>query len=169
MVRLYRYFETESSIFLLLEHATGDKLWNYASPYLRQQRVASIKQELASSLKSSTVSHQSQRSRSGSSRSGRGADDAPIPTANIPEQVQEVNETPQADLAEEFETNDASSISSMEEKIATSPEIASSYVNLLDACGEPVEGRSVFQDGDPSTKRLSDANLNDLVQSMCKL
>ena len=34
MVRLYRYYETSSAIYLLLQHATGGHLWSYVSGYL---------------------------------------------------------------------------------------------------------------------------------------
>lgn len=36
MVRLYRYYETSSAIYLLLQHATGGHLWSYVSGYLNQ-------------------------------------------------------------------------------------------------------------------------------------
>ncbi len=36
MVNLLRFYETDSSIYLLLQHATGGKLWNYISGYLQQ-------------------------------------------------------------------------------------------------------------------------------------
>ncbi|XP_064623256.1 ribosomal protein S6 kinase delta-1-like [Lineus longissimus] len=36
MVRLYRFYETDCSIHLLLQHASGGKLWNYISSYLNQ-------------------------------------------------------------------------------------------------------------------------------------
>ncbi len=34
MVELLRFYETDSAIFLLLQHASGGKLWNYISGYL---------------------------------------------------------------------------------------------------------------------------------------
>lgn len=37
MVKLVRFYETEYSIFLVLELAPGGKLWNYVSSYLNQQ------------------------------------------------------------------------------------------------------------------------------------
>ena len=36
MVNLLRFYETEASIYLLLQHASGGKLWNYISGYLHQ-------------------------------------------------------------------------------------------------------------------------------------
>ena len=36
MVNLFRFYETEASIYLLLQHASGGKLWNYISGYLHQ-------------------------------------------------------------------------------------------------------------------------------------
>ena len=36
MVNLLRFYETEVSIYLLLQHASGGKLWNYISGYLHQ-------------------------------------------------------------------------------------------------------------------------------------
>lgn len=165
MVRLYRYFETESSIFLLLEHATGGKLWNYASPYLQQQREATGKHELANSLKSSTVSRQSQRSRSGSTRSGRGLKDdvfiaAEAFTEAFTEDVSQLEDMPKDAIPGD---PDAASVSSLEGKLVTSPEVSSSYVNLLDACGEYVTGGGPLGDGETLPQRLSDSNLNDLV------
>ncbi|XP_074645904.1 ribosomal protein S6 kinase delta-1-like [Tubulanus polymorphus] len=38
MVQLYKFYETESSLYLLLQHATGGKLWSYISAYLLLQR-----------------------------------------------------------------------------------------------------------------------------------
>ncbi|CAH1792119.1 unnamed protein product [Owenia fusiformis] len=34
MVEIYKFYETESSIYLLLHHASGGKLWSYVSAYL---------------------------------------------------------------------------------------------------------------------------------------
>ena len=36
MVELLRFYETEASVYLLLQHASGGKLWNYISGYLHQ-------------------------------------------------------------------------------------------------------------------------------------
>ena len=36
MVELLRFYETEASIYLLLQHASGGKLWNYIIGYLHQ-------------------------------------------------------------------------------------------------------------------------------------
>nr|XP_054758688.1 ribosomal protein S6 kinase delta-1-like [Lytechinus pictus] len=164
MVRLYRYFETESSIFLLLEHATGGKLWNYASPYLKQQKEATGRQELANSLKSSTLSRQSQRSRSGSTRSGRGLkDDVFSPAEAVEEATTQVEDT--SDTSHDPDAHaDAASVGSIEGKLIPSPAVSGSYVNLLDACGEYVTGGEHLGDGETIPhKRLSDSNLNDLV------
>lgn len=39
MVRLHKFFLTDSAIYLLLQHATGDRLWTYVSGYLHQQQL----------------------------------------------------------------------------------------------------------------------------------
>lgn len=36
MVGLYKFYETDSAIYLLLQHATGGKLWTYVSAYIQQ-------------------------------------------------------------------------------------------------------------------------------------
>lgn len=36
MVNLLRFYETDASIYLLLQHASGGKLWNYISGYFQQ-------------------------------------------------------------------------------------------------------------------------------------
>ncbi|XP_071486454.1 ribosomal protein S6 kinase delta-1-like [Diadema antillarum] len=171
MVRLYRYIETESTIFLLLEHATGGRLWDYASPYLQQAKDSKLRQGVGESLKSSSTSRQTQRSRSSSciSRKGGGAgilaagDEG---TSSDPRSVisggTELGELTQS--AQEHEVNDdAAFVGSLDEKLTTPSDIASSYVNLLDACGEKVDSGSAFVDENVNPKRLSDANLNDLV------
>ena len=38
MVRLHRFYETETALYLVLQHATGGKLWNYVSGFLNQQQ-----------------------------------------------------------------------------------------------------------------------------------
>ncbi|XP_033106614.1 ribosomal protein S6 kinase delta-1-like [Anneissia japonica] len=69
MVQLCRYFETENAIYLVLEHATGGKLWDYASGYLRQEEDVICKQSTNSvdcSIGSRTSSRTSKRSRGNS-------------------------------------------------------------------------------------------------------
>ena len=36
MVELLRFYETDASVYLLLQHASGGKLWNYISGYMHQ-------------------------------------------------------------------------------------------------------------------------------------
>ena len=36
VTRLHKYYETEGAIYLLLQHASGGRLWNYVSNYLQQ-------------------------------------------------------------------------------------------------------------------------------------
>lgn len=43
MVRLCRFIESEVSIYLILEYASGGKLWDYVSPYLNQDEMDSQK------------------------------------------------------------------------------------------------------------------------------
>ncbi len=42
MVNLLRFYQTDSAIFLLLQHASGGKLWNYVSGYLQQHNDTHI-------------------------------------------------------------------------------------------------------------------------------
>ncbi|ELT94065.1 hypothetical protein CAPTEDRAFT_182282 [Capitella teleta] len=42
VTRLYRYFESDSAIYLLLQYATGGKLWTYVSDYLNQHHEIQI-------------------------------------------------------------------------------------------------------------------------------
>ena len=37
VVKLHKFYETDNAIYLLLQHATGGKLWSYISGYLQQQ------------------------------------------------------------------------------------------------------------------------------------
>ena len=68
MVKLYKYFETDCSIFLILEHATGGKLWTYASAYLHHDLTNKV--PFVCSLERSIGSRGSKRSRTSSSISG---------------------------------------------------------------------------------------------------
>ena len=36
MVELHRYYETDSAVYLVLQHATGGRFWSYVSGYLAQ-------------------------------------------------------------------------------------------------------------------------------------
>ncbi|XP_070577257.1 ribosomal protein S6 kinase delta-1-like [Ptychodera flava] len=66
MVQLHKYYETETSVYLVLEHATGGKLWVYASSYFHSEEE---KVPLGSSLERSIGSRGSRRSRCNSSTS----------------------------------------------------------------------------------------------------
>ncbi|XP_071961914.1 ribosomal protein S6 kinase delta-1-like [Antedon mediterranea] len=67
MVQLCQYFETENAIYLVIEHASGGKLWDYVSGYLRQEEDAMAKQSLTNSLdRSRNSSRASKRSRDNS-------------------------------------------------------------------------------------------------------
>lgn len=42
VVRLYRYYESDSAIYVLLQYATGGKLWSYVRAYLNQHYEVEI-------------------------------------------------------------------------------------------------------------------------------
>ena len=42
MVRLHKFYETDSALYLLLEYASGGKLWTYISGYLQQQQEPDV-------------------------------------------------------------------------------------------------------------------------------
>ncbi|XP_077999695.1 ribosomal protein S6 kinase delta-1-like [Glandiceps talaboti] len=70
MVHLNRYYETETAVYLVLEHATGGKLWVYAGAYFHDVEE---KAPLANSLERSLGSKGSRRSRCNSSSSNKDA------------------------------------------------------------------------------------------------
>ena len=69
VVKLYKFIETDNAIYLILEHASGGKLWSYASGYLSQCAESSNNQALVCSLERSIGSCGSRRSRNSSASS----------------------------------------------------------------------------------------------------
>ncbi|XP_071785970.1 ribosomal protein S6 kinase delta-1-like [Asterias amurensis] len=63
VAKLYKFIETDNAIYLILEHASGGKLWNYASGYLSHGAEKSVNQAMVSSLERSIGSCGSRRSR----------------------------------------------------------------------------------------------------------
>ncbi|XP_038074730.1 ribosomal protein S6 kinase delta-1-like isoform X1 [Patiria miniata] len=71
MVKPYRFIETDNAIFIVLEHASGGKLWSYASGFLNHGAESSYNQALAGSLERKSIGSCGSRRSRHSTASGK--------------------------------------------------------------------------------------------------
>ncbi|XP_022103150.1 ribosomal protein S6 kinase delta-1-like isoform X2 [Acanthaster planci] len=71
VVKPYRFIETDDAIFVVLEHASGGKLWSYASAFLNRGTESSLNQAVAGSLERKSIGSCGSRRSRHSTASGR--------------------------------------------------------------------------------------------------